>query len=118
MANSNQYRAQQFIDAIPGSGGIISVIAKRVGCAWHTASKYIEDYPTIQAAYDDETESLIDLAESTVLKAIQGGDVGAAKWYLQTKGKSRGYTERHEVTGAEGGPLPIIMLPPVETADE
>lgn len=108
MAGNNQYRAQQFIDAIPGSGGIISVIANRVGCAWHTAQKYILQYPTVQAAYADETESIVDLAESTVFKAIRDGDVGAAKWYLQTKGKQRGYTERHEVTGAEGGPVIVV----------
>lgn len=118
MANSNQYRAQQFIDAIPGSGGIISVIAKRVGCAWHTANKYIKDYPTIKAAYADETESLVDLAESTVLKAIRDGDVGAAKWFLQTKGKARGYTERHEHTGADGGPIVVVNWDEADDADD
>jgi len=28
------YTAEQFIKAIPGSGGIISTIARRVGCGW------------------------------------------------------------------------------------
>jgi len=33
---ANGYTAQQFIDKIPGSGGIISTIAKRIGTvnAW------------------------------------------------------------------------------------
>ena len=110
MAGNNQYKAQQFIDAIPGSGGIISVIAQRVGCAWHTAQKYIQEYATVADAYADETEGIIDLAESTVLKAIKGGDVSAAKWYLTTKGKDRGYTERREYAGADGDALTIRVV--------
>lgn len=103
----NTYRAEQFIDAIPGTGGIISAIAKRVGCAWHTAQKYIREMPTVAAAYADECESVTDLAETTVIKAIRDGDVGTARWYLSTKGKNRGYGERLEVTGAEGKPIAI-----------
>ena len=109
---NGNYTAGQFIEAIPGTGGIISTIARRVGCAWHTAQKYIQNYPTIQRAYDDECEKLTDAAESTVIKAIMDSDLGAAKWYLTMKAKSRGYatTERKEITGADGSPLPVKQV--------
>lgn len=42
----NLYTAAQFIEAIPGTGGIISAIAKRVGCDWITAKKYITELIT------------------------------------------------------------------------
>ena len=90
------YRAQQFIDAIPGSAGIITTIAKRVGCAWHTAKKYIEKYATAKRAYEDECESILDLAEVQVIKQLQRGDGSMLRWYLSTKGKNRGYVERVE----------------------
>jgi len=90
------FTAKQFIDAIPGSGGIVTTISKRVGCTWHTAKKYINEYVTVKAAYDDECEAILDLAESTVLKNIKDGDSADAKWYLSRKGKSRGYVERQE----------------------
>jgi hypothetical protein len=98
MSRAN-YKAQDFINAIPGSGGIISTIAGRVGCSWHTAKKYISDYQTVQQAYDDECEKVTDLAESTVIKAIKDGDTGTAKWYLTYKGHGRGYipTQRQTV---------------------
>ena len=115
MANGN-YTAQKFIDAIPGSGGIISTIAKRVGCHWHTAQKYLE-MPTVQAAYADECEMIVDLAEGTVIKSIKDGDVSAAKWYLTMKAKGRGYVERQEVTGAEGKPISIIEAVKPESAE-
>lgn len=94
---SRKFTAQVFIDAIPGSGGIISTIAKRVGCAWHTAKKYCAEYATVAKAYQDECESITDLAESTVLKSIQAGDVTTAKWYLTMKAKGRGYSQKYEI---------------------
>lgn len=94
---SNKYTAKIFIDAIPGSAGIISTIAKRIGCSWHTAKKHIDRHPTVRTVYDDELEQVLDLAETTVIGAMKGGDVGTARWFLSTKGKRRGYTEKTEI---------------------
>jgi hypothetical protein len=120
MANREQYTAQQFIDAIKDSAGIISTIAARVGCDWWTADRYIKKYSTVQAAYDAEVEKGLDIAESVVLGNIRAAskqqrdtmygaivDSADAKWYLSRKGKRRGYVERSEVTGADGAPLVI-----------
>lgn len=106
---NGNYTAAQFIEAIPGSAGIISTIARRVGCEWHTAKRYIDSYATVKQAYEDEREAMLDMSESVVYGAIQreysklrnpdfDGDVntGDARWYLATKGKDRGFTERHE----------------------
>ena len=107
MSDRSQYTAQQFIDAIAGSAGIVSTIAKRVGCDWHTARKYIDTRPTIMAAYEDECNKVLDLAETVVIESLQHKDEQMAKWYLTMKGRERGYsqTQRNEVTGAEGTPL-------------
>lgn len=113
------YTATQFIKAIDGSGGIISTIASRVDCTWMTAKKYIDNYPTIKAAYDEEIERVIDLAEGVLIQNIQtaakqakaGRDVDTAdvKWFLSRKAKSRGYVERQEVTGAGSEPITFII---------
>ena len=105
------YKAQDFVDAIPGSGGIISAIAQRVGCNWYTAKRYIEKYPTVRRAYDDECEKISDLAETVIIKDIQTGSVQTAKWYLTMKGRGRGYakTERNELVGAGGGPVELLV---------
>jgi len=108
MANRDLYTAAQFIKAIPGTGGIISAIATSVGCTWHTAKKYIDTYPTIQRAYDDERERLLDHSESLVRNNILlllerqrdehvPVDATDAKWYLTMKGRDRGYAERKEM---------------------
>jgi hypothetical protein len=102
---NGNYRAEQFITAIENSAGIISTIAKRVGCDWHTAKKYIYKMPTVERAYRDECERVLDLAETKLIGAINDGDGVMIRYYLSTKGKDRGYTERQEHTGAGGGPI-------------
>lgn len=108
MGRRTKYKATDFIDAIPGSGGIISTIAKRVGCDWTTARSIIDATPTLKAAYDNECEAVLDLAESILIKSIKEGDSADAKWYLTRKGRNRGYVERQEVTGANGGPIVMV----------
>jgi len=103
MGKPNQYRAQDFIDAIPGTGGIITTIAKRVGCAWHTAKKYIDTYPTVKRAYDDETESIADLAEVGLIKALKAEDGSMIRFYLTTKARHRGYVVKQEVDVTSDG---------------
>ena len=104
------YSTKQFIAAIPGTGGIITLIAKRVGCTWDTAKKYIEMHPTVRQAYQDECESILDLAEAKTIEAIKSSDMQMIRYYLSTKGKHRGYSERYEHTGAEGGALVINIV--------
>jgi hypothetical protein len=121
MAGRDQYKASDFIKVIPGTGGIVSTIAKRVGCAWHTAKKYIEKYATVKQAYDDECEMPKDWAESLIVrnialalkqqeqtnKPVESGD---AKWYLVHKGKDRGYVMRKEITGVEDAPPVAVSI--------
>ena len=96
MPNRPQFTAAQFIDAIPGTGGIITAIAKRVGCSWNTAHRYIDRHPSVRAAYDAECESVLDLAEAKTIEAIRDGDGTMIRYYLSTKGKDRGYVQRQE----------------------
>ena len=110
----SKYSAQDFIDAIPGTGGIISAIARKVGCDWKTADSWVRDFPTVKRAYDAECEAMLDLAESAVLRniklAAQGeGDTADAKWYLTKRGKRRGYGDAVEVTGKGGGALVVKL---------
>lgn len=107
MANRDQFKAQDFINAMPGSGGIIATIAKRVGCDWHTAKKYISEYRTVADAYADECETVNDLAVSKIIEAINEGDIATAKWWIARKRKDE-FSERAEVTGAGGGPVIVV----------
>jgi hypothetical protein len=118
MSRPNHYTAQQVIDAIPNTGGIVSAIARKLGCQWETAHRYIETMPTVKAAYDAEVDSTLDIAESVLLDNIRIArrfqndnktvvDTSDAKWYLTKKGKRRGYGDALEVGGPDGGDIVI-----------
>lgn len=107
-----KYTCAQFEAAIPDSGGIMSTIAKRVGCAWTVADAFIRRHPSLLELYNAELENNLDIAESVILtnirmahtkqsNSIKNGapetvDSTDAKWFVSKKGKGRGYSERTE----------------------
>ena len=104
-----KYSARKFVEAIPGTGGIISDIADKVGCKWHTAKKYIDEYQTVKDAYDEELARVNDIAKNNIITAIKRKDLQTSKWWLQVKDKDFMPKSAHELTGAEGNELKIIV---------
>lgn len=99
----NHYTTEQFIKAIPGTGGIITAIAKKVGCDWYTAKKYITQYATVEAAYNAERETVKDQVETALIAEAKSGESWAVKYYLSTQAKDRGYSEKQEIDLVSGG---------------
>ena len=94
--SKNGFTAEQVIRATEGSGGIVTQIAKRLGCSRMTVYRYMEKYATVALAIQEEREGLLDIAESELLKQIRGGNMTAIIFFLKTQGKRRGYVERQE----------------------
>jgi len=99
----SKYTTDEFIKAIPGTGGIISQIAKAIGCQWHTAKKYITDHPTVHQSWENERNSITDRAQHNILTAITKGDLQMSKWWLQVKDPE--FIEKREIGGRDGGPI-------------
>jgi hypothetical protein len=91
----------------PSSMGVKTVVARRLGCSWDTVDRYAKRYTTVQQALDTERELLIDMAEVKLGERVMMGEWPAIQFVLKTLGKERGYTERQEITGAEGGAMII-----------
>jgi transposase-like protein len=87
------------LEAIKDSGGIMSTIARKLGVTWHTADSWIRESGELMEALKDEKETILDMAESTVLKRIKEGDEQSAKWYLSKIGKLRGYGDSVAIEG-------------------
>ena len=104
---AKDYSTETLIEAIKGSGAVVSTIAKRLGCDWNTARKYINNNEEAQQAFTNEEETILDMCESAIYKSVQEGNTQDAKWILATKGKKRGFTERQEITGADGGDIQL-----------
>jgi hypothetical protein len=101
------YQKEKVLEAIKDSGGITSAVARRLKCTWRTAKKYINEWEDTRIAFEDENEVVLDMAQSKLYQSIKEGNTQDAKWLLATKGKRRGFTERQEITGADGGELTL-----------
>lgn len=112
MARKDEYTAEQVIDAIERAGGLQTQAAHILGCHRKTIARYIDKYVTVKEAYEAANETQLDMAEQSLFDQIANGNITAIIFYLKTKGKHRGYVERQEHTGADGGNLKIELVYP------
>lgn len=88
----------------PQSGNI-AAIARALKVDRKTIYNRVNDNPDLRAMIEDAREGMIDNAESKLYANALNGDTTSLIFFLKTQGKRRGYTERHEVTGADGGAI-------------
>lgn len=94
---AERYTATQVAQALAETKGMVYLAAKRLGCSHTTVYNYIEKYATVKDAWDSANGEMGDITELKLYQAVQDGQPWAVAFYLKTKGKSRGYTERMEV---------------------
>lgn len=92
MGRHRNYKKKDVLDAIDGSYGIVSTVAAKLHCNWHTADEYIKKWPETLQALSDEEESKLDFVEGKAIKKINEDDGAMIRFYLATKGKKRGFT--------------------------
>lgn len=100
------FQISELKKAIEGSGAIMSTIAQRLGCDWHTAKTKIEE-AGLSEMLSGEKETLLDLAESKLIQNIQDQDTTSIIFYLKTQGKKRGYIEKSEIDQTIAGNIKI-----------
>lgn len=129
---------EEVLEAINGSDGIKTVIAKRLNVTRQTLDNYLSRWKTAQDAYEHETSSVSDVARSVVVGnikaayAAQGEAIKAAqrepdpikrlalweaamiesydaRWWLARKERGE-FAERQEVTGADGEALTVRFV--------
>ena len=112
MATTRQrYKAEQIVDALGQSKGMVTVAARLLRCDPDTVRNYAKRYPAVEEKIREEREGMTDVAELALYKAIQSGEAWAVCFYLKTQGKGRGYVERQEITGADGGAISVEAAP-------
>ena len=87
----------KLLESLKDSSGIITYACEKAGISRQTYYRWYREDPEFKARADDISELQIDVAEASLLKKIQKGDTAAIIFYLKTKGKDRGYSERREV---------------------
>jgi len=102
---ASHYTKDQFLKAVQGSGGYVSLIAERVGCSIPTVYAWKDRDDDIFDAINKEKIKQVDHAEGKLQSLIQKENPTAIIFYLKTQGKDRGDVERQEVAGVAESPL-------------
>lgn len=107
---TSKFTVQQVVDAVLEADGLISIAAKSLKCEPKTIRNYAKKHPAVAEAIVEADESTTDYVESQLMKNIALGKEASIIFYLKTKGKRRGYAERHEHTGPDGGVMQSEIL--------
>ena len=117
-SKKRQDTADRIIKALSECKGLLTLAAKKAGISYPTINRYVKDFPSVAQAVHEAKESLLDFAEGKLYTAMSEGNMTALIFYLKTQGKGRGYIERQEFTGQDGGPIKVdhnVLIKKLET---
>jgi len=86
-----------FIEALTKTLGVITAACETSGIPRRTVYNWIRDDEEFKEAVNDTNEVALDFAENALHRQIKDGVPASTIFFLKTKGKKRGYTERQEI---------------------
>ena len=102
-------KQKQMIEALRRSGGNIQEASFSAGISRSTHYAWLNKSDIYKKEYEEVIESVIDDVESALMKKIEEGNITAIIFFLKTKGKNRGYTERVEHNFNEDAGIDIVV---------
>lgn len=87
-------KVNEIENAIREARGFLNVAAVNLGVGRSTLYRWIEGNPKLKEVVEESREVFLDIAESVLLKEIEKGNIAAIIFFLKTRGKGRGYSEK------------------------
>lgn len=106
----SEKKKEQMIEALRKNAGNVKLSTEAVGISRRTHYEWLDNDPDYKQAVEDVAEGCIDDAENALKTAIDNGDVTATIFYLKTRGKKRGYTEKIEFEGKQQTEISIPKI--------
>ncbi len=102
--------AVQVEDALRKAAGNVTAAARGLGMSRTALHRRISRSQDLQRVLQEEREALVDMAESALRAEVLERNMTAIIWTLKAspEAKRRGWSERHEVGGPDGGPVRVI----------
>lgn len=100
-------KKEAYLDALEKSLGIVSQAAKKVGIDRTTPYRWMREDEEFKERCQEIENVVLDFAETKLFEMVHDGNPTAVIFLLKTRGKKRGYIERHEITGADGTGLDV-----------
>lgn len=112
MANVQRRTKAEVLEAIKGTGGIILAIANKLGIPRQTLWTYRQKWAEVEQAIEEARQDGLDFAETKLMTLIGKGDLRAIMFYLERKGKDRGWAPQQslEVHAVAEPVQPIICF--------
>lgn len=90
-------KKETFLKHLEKSLGVISTACKRTGITRQTYYNWINSDDEFKEQVNDIQEEQKDYVESKLIENIEKNDTTAIIFYLKTKAKDRGYTDKTEI---------------------
>lgn len=91
------------------AAGTINGAARILKCERRTVVSYIDSHDELKVAIDEARAVLLDTAEDALMTNVGERHPASVFFVLKTLGKQRGYVERLETTGKDGGAVESEM---------
>jgi hypothetical protein len=94
-------------ETIQACYGNVTQICQQLNISRQTFYNYVEDDESVAVLWKESRDHIVETAESQLMRHVVDvndglGDLSAIKFVLETWGKSKGWTKRMELTGADG----------------
>jgi hypothetical protein len=102
----------EFLKHLEQCLGIVTNACRRAGISREIYYYWMDTDPDFAKAVGKIDPVVHDFVETKLLQNIQEGKEASIIYYTKTKMRHRGYVERTELTGADGGPLQVQAVLP------
>ena len=119
MDKSRHIKKETLLKALENSLGVVTIACKNADIPRSTYYKWLKDDEEFRAQVKEIENVALDFAESQLHKQISSNSTAATIFFLKTKGKARGYTEKSELDITSGGnPLTELKIEVIDTGKD
>ena len=113
VAKPKKISREQWLAAVAESAGVVNAIAARLGVSRQHVTKHPKAHAWLQEAFDEALHLSIDQAEKNILAAIASGNLKVTMWFLERKGKARGWGKEIQIESESlSSPRTVILRLP------
>lgn len=109
VEDRSKFNQEAFKAAIELSHGVKAGVAAALGCSRQTVDNYFDKWPHLVELFEAQRSTLVSKAVGALATDVDdrtsGGHQRAYMFVLKTLAKDDGFTERSEITGADGEAL-------------
>jgi hypothetical protein len=97
-------------DTLVKHRGVVAHVIRELKISRETFNRRTKEFPNLITIMNHERDNILDCVEEKLFDEALNGNVAAQTFILRTQGKFRGWSERVEITGANGGAIALDVF--------